>query len=158
MYLQECRWIKIMFLSLTMVQVKCRRALTFKFLCLEYYFKFSWGFRGMRSNHSLAVSSEQRKVWQPGLRFSHSRRSVWRWHSERNYPHWPLFLMQVSSMYWVKQSLLQIGAHFPLCACGASSTRGFWDYSTNASKPGLEVDEEHVKLGYHNWLDPAYWT
>lgn len=71
---QQCRWIKITFLSPTVAQVKCRRALPLKFLPLEDYFRFSWGFRGMRSEHSFAVSSEQHKVRQPGLHFCHSSR------------------------------------------------------------------------------------
>lgn len=70
MYLQQCRWIKITFLSPTVARVKCRRALSLKFLPLEYCFRFSWGFKEMRSEHSFAVSSEQHKVRQSGLHSS----------------------------------------------------------------------------------------
>lgn len=146
MYPQQCRWIKTTFLSPTAAQVKCRRALPLKFLPLEYYFRFSWGFRGMRSKHSFAVSSEQDKVRQPGLHFCHSRRWA-QWEEQ------PMLACLSSPGIQDADSKTK-----PAVNKGSFSIVCLWNtwhkrvlgLQCKCHKISIEPDEEHSKLGCHN--------
>lgn len=56
----------------------------------------------------------------------------------------------------VKQSPLLIRVCFPPCVCGAP--RVSYDVSTSKADDeddGQIDDEEHLKLGYQNWVDPT---
>lgn len=145
-YPQQCRWIKITFLSPTAAQVKCRRALPLKFLPLEYYFRFSWGFRGRRSKHSFAVSSEQHKVRQPGLQVCHS--SSW-----AQWEDLPMLTCLSSPGIQDADSKTK-----PAVNRGSFSIVCLWNtwhwrvlrLQCKCNKISIEADEEHSKLSCHN--------